>query len=148
MHRWRSRILAPAGLLLSLLSTPAMAAPEPGAAGALSIIPGLGQTLTGNGVEGAAWFAGTLGLLFSRNLYLSQIGFDLWLYNMYDAYRDAGAKHATQYTFLENWAANFNPMNIVDPVGAPLVAAGAIGGIPGHYPTVRKPGRLMTYTFV
>jgi membrane protease YdiL (CAAX protease family) len=110
-------------LLISILSSSlAQAKPSPGRAGALSLIPGLGQISTGNTAEGLAWGVSTLGLLASQSTLLSYIGFDLWMYNMYDAYRDAGAPGAANQTALQNYAANFNPLNLIDPFSVGFVA--------------------------
>src|SRR4051812_38345229 len=94
----------------------AEAKPAPGVSGALSIIPGLGQVANGDAAEGLGWFATSVGLVLTRNRYLGQIGFDLWLYNMYDAYKDAGAKRTKPLTLGQNWIAAFNPVNAVDPI--------------------------------
>jgi membrane protease YdiL (CAAX protease family) len=98
-----------------------MAAPAPGVSGALSIIPGLGQTANGNALEGLGWFFSSAGLFFSGNRYASQVGFDLWMYNMYDAYRDAGAKDTSKQNVFQNWIAPFNPLNLIDPIAPPVL---------------------------
>lgn len=73
---------------------------NPGLYGALSIVPGLGQAASGNPLEGLTWFITSLGLWTSKNSYISNVGFKLWEYNMYDAYRDAGAKEASNESAL------------------------------------------------
>ena len=109
---------------------------KPALAATLSIIPGLGQAYNGDLLEGTAWLAAVIGASISRNPYVAQVGFDLWMYNLYDAYRDAGAPDfvdtAPQNVF-QNYFATFNPLNIWDPVGAPIL------GFQGFL--VTRPGR-------
>lgn len=132
-----SRFLIGICLMSSLYSTSVCAKTAPGVAGALSLIPGLGQVSNGDVAEGGVWFVTALGLfLIPGDASLRQIGWDLWQYNMYDAYRDAGAKGAAKYNVFENYVAAFNPLNIIDPIGAPILALGALvrgndGNIPG-----------------
>ena len=91
------RLLVAAALLLAIVLSPLRAlAVAPGVAGTLSIVPGLGQVADGEVLEGVGWFVTTIGLFVERNTYVSNIGFKLWEYNMYDAYRDAGARHAAK----------------------------------------------------
>ena len=131
------------------LPSSAFAGPEPAVSGALSIVPGLGQVANGDTAEGIGWFVGSLGLFFSGNHYLGQMGFDLWLYNTYDAYKDAGGAHTQPLTAGENWLGAFNPVNVIDPIGAPIVAVGAVSGIPHRsYPALRNPAKIATYSVV
>ena len=132
---------------ISINSAHAVAA---GVSGTLSIIPGLGQVVNGDGVEGLGWFSTSVGLLLTGNSFLSQIGFDLWMYNMYDAYRDAkpsGGK-TKNYTVVQNYVAAFNPANIIDPIGGPIVLVGAAAGAKGGYPAFKNLALPITYGFV
>lgn len=118
----------------------------PGVAGTLSIVPGLGQVSNGDTLEGAAWFVSTVGLFFSGNRYAGQVGYDLWMYNMYDAYRDAGAKSTAKNNVLENWIAPFNPLNIIDPIGAPVLGIYALAQNPKN--SIKGPrNKLLTLPF-
>jgi hypothetical protein len=121
-----------------------------GLSGTLSIVPGLGQTANGDALEGLAWFSTVTPLYIFGRGYLRQIAFDLWMYNMYDAYRDAKPKdgRVTQYNLLENSLAPYNPLNLFDPIGLPIVGFGAAAGAHNHYPTLRKPGAMITFGFV
>jgi len=120
----------------------------PGAAGALSVVPGLGQASQGNVLEGLGWLGTVVGLYGSGNSAMAQIGFDLWMYNMYDAYRDARPPSAADHNVFQNYFAAFNPLNLADSVGAPLVAYGAVAGSAGGYPALRRPASIVTYGFV
>ena len=139
-------------LLILLASTAtasiSYAAPSPGASGTLSLIPGLGQAANGDGWEGGAWFATTVGLFMSGNGFLRQIGWDLWMYNMYDAYRDAGATGADKSYAAVHFLQAYNPLNLIDPIGAPIVAVGAAAGARRGYPALRRPSKIITYGFV
>lgn len=129
----------------------AFAKPVPGFAGTLSIVPGLGQVANGDAFEGLAWFVTTVGLLSFKNDTVRKAGMNLWFYNMYDAYRDAGAPKSTNASLFENYAQNFNPVNIIDPIGAPIVAiAGLSSGNTASNKGATKsvPVRIMYYSFV
>ena len=105
-------------IMLIIISLNSKAA-SPGMSGTLSIIPGLGQVANGKYLEGLAWFTAVGGLLATKNSKRAQqIGFDLWQYNMYDAYRDAGNK---QSTFLGEYFSNYNPINAFDMIGTPIL---------------------------
>ena len=112
-------------VIVALSARPATAAPSPGVAGTLSLVPGLGQIASGKPFEGLAWFA-----VIGGGLFLSPRGqawpatafYDLWMYNIYDAYRDAGARKAAKHNVLQNYLSAFNPLNLIDPIGAPLLA--------------------------
>lgn len=99
---------------------------SPGVSGTLSIIPGLGQVANGNTLEGLGWFATTIGLVSLRNPVARKFGQNIWFYNMYDAYRDAGAQRATKHNALVNYAASYNPLNAFDLIGAPIVGVAAL----------------------
>ena len=108
---------------------------SPGMAGTLSVVPGLGQVSNGDSLEGVAWFTGIVGgfMLTTGNTYNQTVFLDLWMYNMYDAYRDAGAPRSAKYNLLQNYIAAFNPMNIWGPYSTiPLVYQGAVVASPGH----------------
>src|SRR5690348_6753882 len=90
-------------------------ATPPGVAGALSIVPGLGQVSNGDVLEGAVWFTTVLGLFVQRNSNISNVGFKLWEYQMYDAYRDAGAKDTVKHNVAQNYIATLNFLNLIDP---------------------------------
>ncbi len=125
--------------------------PEPGASGLLSIVPGLGQVANGNHWEGLAWFVTCAGLFIGNpggGGLGRQIGFTLWMYNMYDAYRDAGPRDSTKYSVFENGIAPYNPLNLIDPIGAPVVGIAAIAGSSRGYPALRNPGKVIMYGFV
>ena len=113
-------------LAFLLVITNADAKPNPSLSGGLSIIPGLGQVANGDSLEGLGWFVSTISLFAVKNPVANHFGMNLWFYNMYDAYRDAGAPGASKNTLLQNYAANFNPLNIIDPIGAPIVGVAAL----------------------
>lgn len=123
-----------------------------GVAGTASIVPGLGQVIQGNFLEGLSWFGSVVLLMASPNALVRQVGFDLWLYNAYDAYRDAkpSDNRVAQHNVFQNYIAAFNPLNVIDPVGASLVGLGAYGGASnGHgYPNLRNPARMAMFGFV
>lgn len=135
-------------LILFIQLSTAHAKPAPAVAGIASIIPGLGQTLNGNAFEGIA-YAGVSALYFHPNGYLSNIGFNIWLYNQYDAYRDAGAKNTAQHSIYENYLANINPLNLIDLIAAPTVAfAAGYGAYSGGYPSFQRWEIPVSYGFV
>ena len=140
------RILPVSLIILLLFQTSSAHAVSAGAAGLFSVVPGLGQVVDGEPLEGLGWFVtvvGTVALSNSLHVYapvsgkktaiLSQAGYDLWLYNMYDAYRDgrpSGGRFSNN-TALQNYAATFNPLNLVDPITTPALLAWTGGlGIP------------------
>ena len=88
--------------------------------------------INGDGLEGLAWLGVVLGGFVAGGNLGNTVGLTLWEYNMYDAYRDAGAKDTTKYNVLQNYAATFNPFNIVDPVGAPFLGVTAITMVANH----------------
>ena len=109
-----------------LLWTTSAHAVDPGMAGTLSIVPGLGQIANGNPFEGLGWFVSSIGLMASNGKYARDIGFKIWEYNMYDAYRDAGAPDSAKYSVFENYIAFLNPVNLVDPFSVGIVGLGAL----------------------
>lgn len=112
-------------LAFLFLPVNARAAVAPGAIGLLSIVPGLGQAVKGRPLEGLAWFTTVAGLSFSGSSYARDIGFEVWQYNMYDAYRDAGAKDTSKENVFQNGIAPFNPVNLFDPISVGIVGFGA-----------------------
>lgn len=126
------------------------AKPAAGVSGLLSIVPGLGQTANGDFPEGLAWFGSVLALFVMPSPITRQIGYDLWQYNMYDAYRDAGPsnRRVTRYNVAQNYIAAFNPLNIIDPIGAPIVGVGAMWGSRNGYAGLRNPSYIPYYAFV
>ena len=155
------RVLA---LALLLCLVPGSARASAGVAGLLSIIPGLGQVYDGEPLEGLAWFTAVVGssvlspyvhiygpVAGNQTLILQQASWDLWLYNQYDAYRDA---HPADHRYaddsaLANYAAAFNPLNVADLVTAPFlgfyVATGAANGDLEHF---EEPARYPFFAFV
>jgi len=148
--------IAPVLKLAALLAflylgcTPEAKALDAGAAGGLSIVPGLGQVAEGHPLEGLGWFTAVIGsLAFSKSVHisepvagtqvqlLSQAAYDLWLYNIYDAYRDAHPKDGkfSDQSALENYTATFNPLNLGDLVGTPALAVwtSGFGATNGNY---------------
>ncbi|MGE4232677.1 MAG: CPBP family intramembrane glutamic endopeptidase [Bacteriovoracia bacterium] len=120
----------------------------PGLAGIFSIIPGLGQTANGSPGEGVLWFTSSLGLFFSGNPYMQQAGFDLWQYNMYDAYRDAGADDTAPHNVFVNYFNAYNPLNVIDPIGGPIVGVAAVYGARNNYPALKNGAKVAMYGFV
>lgn len=133
-----------------VLAPRAARAAAAGISGTASIIPGLGQVINGQPLEGLGWFSSVVALSFSGNGYFTQIGFDLWMYNMYDAYRDARPQNGrtTNYDVVDNYIAAFNPLNIVDPIGTPIVAYGVYAGASRGYPGLRSVTKPILYGFV
>jgi membrane protease YdiL (CAAX protease family) len=99
----------------------------PAAAGIFSIIPGLGQLAAERPLEGLAWFTTVATLSSVRSSYANNIGLELWEYNIYDAYRDAGAKDTSKETALENGVAFLNPINLIDPISVGVIGYAAYG---------------------
>jgi hypothetical protein len=123
-------------LLFNLASAKNANALGAGTAGLLSVVPGLGQVAEGNPLEGLCWFTAVVGsLVFANSVHisepvsgtqtklLSQAGYDLWLYNIYDAYRDAKPQDGnfSNENALQNYTATFNPLNLGDVVGTPAL---------------------------
>ncbi|MCM0607350.1 MAG: CPBP family intramembrane metalloprotease [Xanthomonadaceae bacterium] len=137
-------------LLIVFQLSYAQAKPAPAVAGFSSmLLPGLGQTLNGNALEGLA-YAGVSAMYFLKNPYFSNIGFNIWLYNQYDAYRDAGAPGTAKHSIYENWISNVNPLNLVDLIAAPTVgfAAGYGYYTGGGYPSFQRWEIPVSYSFV
>jgi hypothetical protein len=126
---------------LVLASSHVHAKVEPEVKGIASILPGLGQALNGDYYETPLWLAATLPLMFSQSPYLQSIGSDLWLYNMYDAYKDAkpASMRYADNNLYSNYIATYNPMNVIDPIGGPFL--GVYGVLPGW---VRYHGKNVT----
>ncbi len=68
---------------------------------------------------------------------------------MYDAYRDArpSSGRISQENVFQNEIASFNPTNIFDPYGAPLVMYGVYAGRGTGYPALRRPIKILEYSF-
>lgn len=143
-------------LFLLLLTSPlhSLAKPDPGVSGILSIVPGLGQVANGDFLEGLGYFTTVVGLMAvnkNKHHFTQGMAQDIWMYNMYDAYRDAGARDTSKENAFQNYIGNFNPLNIIDPIGAPIVAiAAASQGTADRQPDTPRalPGRILHYTFV
>ena len=101
------------------------AKPAPGVSGTLSLVPGLGQLANGDGLEGLGWFSASVGLLLLKDGTARKFGQNLWFYNMYDAYRDAGGSPAARHGLLENYLGNLNPLYAFDIIGTPILALAA-----------------------
>lgn len=129
IYRMRKKLLYVFLLIISLLAnTNSSYAIAPAAAGILSIIPGLGQVSAGRPMEGLAWFTSILALSATHDKWARAIGFELWQYNLYDAYRDAGARDTGKQTFLENEIAFLNPANLIDPISVGVIGSGVYAG--------------------
>jgi membrane protease YdiL (CAAX protease family) len=91
-----------------------------------------------------------VGLYFSGGPVARQIGYDLWQYNMYDAYRDAkpAIRRYKDHNVFQNYVATFNPANLWDPIGAPIFATGAVIGAGNNYAGIRNPTYIAYYGFV
>ena len=108
-------------------SSTAFAKVAPELAGTLSVVPGLGQVANGQVLEGLAWFMSSMVLLGSADRNLSTVGFKIWSYNLYDAYKDAGGSETTQHSALSNYLAFVNPVNLLDAYTIPTLGVqGAI----------------------
>ncbi len=124
-----SKLILCSILFIGLHSTPAEAKFSPGVAGGLSLVPGLGQLSNGNALEGIAWFTGIVGgyILTSGNSNNQTVFLDLWMYNMYDSYRDAGASKTAKHNLFENYISAFNPLNFWGPYSTvPLIYQGVV----------------------
>lgn len=128
--------------VLSVLTGREAFAIAPGVAGALSIVPGLGQVANGDVLEGLGWFVASIGLFSTRSVYSSNIGFKIWEYNMYDAYRDAGAESTGKQSVFENYIAVFNPLNLIDPIGLGILGYGTYTAITAKSVAKLGPGNL------
>jgi membrane protease YdiL (CAAX protease family) len=141
----KSRAAAALALLLlsHLAGPPAAHATPPGVAGTLSLVPGLGQVSNGDFLEGLAWLAVIGGgVVFSpRGAWPATAFYDLWMYNMYDAYRDAGPRKSAKNNVFENYIATFNPLNLIDPIGAPLLLAKGL--TPSSGPQIGPDSKLL-----
>lgn len=133
-------------LVLSIFYAPQSHAVSPELAGTLSIVPGLGQAANGQVLEGLAWTVTTVGLYLSRNYYLSNVGYKLWEYNMYDAYRDAGARDAAKESVFSNYIAILNPLNIIDPIGIGILGLGTYSAINSKSTVTQGPNSLLGST--
>jgi hypothetical protein len=112
-------------ILLTFLARPVYAV-TPAVFGISSLIPGLGQMLNGNFLEGATWLVATVGLYSTNDRVLRNIGFDVHMYNMYDAWKDAGGTPSQKKIWVQEYAENFNPVHLIDPFAIGLVGGAAI----------------------
>ncbi len=133
-------------LVGAFITMPARAVP--GAFGVASVVPGLGQVFNGQFIEGLSWFAVSAGLMSSQDKTLSSVGMNLWMYNMYDAYRDAGGTPTDNKGVVRNWVSNLNPGNLFDPIGVSLIGVGVASGAANGYPALSSPRKLIEYSFV
>lgn len=101
--------------------------------GLASVIPGLGQALRGQYMEGLGWFASSLSLMSTGDFKLQMIGQNIWFYNIYDAWRDAGGSPSINAPVFVDYAQNFNPVHLTDPF-----ALGFIGGAALNRSSVRR----------
>lgn len=122
--------------------------PAPGLSATASVIPGLGQTLNGEPVRGLFYLSAVVGGAFAGGPYFPYIAQNIWFYNIYEAYQDAGAKRTQPHSIAKNWLATLNPTLIVDPIGAPIVGTGIVAGARGGYPVFTRPGEMVVFSFV
>ncbi len=119
---------------------------SPTAAGLLSVVPGLGEAVEGRPLIGLGYLAGVAGLFLASNLtsgdariFFGAAGPSLYCYQMYAAYRDGEPENRMygRTNVFEDYAAAFNPMNVLDPkvIGFDAIAAyqGATHGQGGSY---------------
>lgn len=99
--------------------------PTPAGYGTASIIPGLGQALQGNIIEGASWFGTSFFLLSQKSYKLRIVGQNLLFYNMFDAWRDAGGTPSDKSWVVAHWAQNFNLLHLSDPITASFLGLAA-----------------------
>jgi hypothetical protein len=112
-------------LLLCTISKNAFAGPA--LYGLASFIPGLGQTINGSPWEGLGWFATSITLMVANDYRLNMIGQNIWFYNMYDAWADAGGKPADKKWAIVDYAQNFNPTHLLDPFALGFIGLGYSG---------------------
>jgi hypothetical protein len=119
-------------LLLSIQRADvAYAKPAPGVSAALSLIPGMGQLANGNYEETPFWLLSTVGLASAvRTPAGSYFAFQVWSYNIYDAYRDADPANrmTRQDSSLLDFVSMLNPSSALSPVGTPMVGIAAYQG--------------------
>lgn len=120
------RTLLPLLIVSLVFSGTVQAKPTPGVAGTLSVIPGLGQVTNGDTLEGLAWLTTVVTLSVVKNPVARKFGMNLWMYNTYDAYRDAGATRTQKNSVFGNYIANFNPLYAFDPIGTPILGLAAL----------------------
>ena len=146
--------VAVVSLLLAVIATPsAQAKTAPGVGALLSVVPGLGQAVNGEVVEGLGWFAAvatSFAFASSTNQLTTQVGFSLWAYNIYDSYRDLKPKNK-MYTgnsvFIDTLGI-LNPLNLIDPIGGPIVGIAGVAGARTGFSGIFQLNRAIRYTFV
>ncbi len=120
---------------LFLDARPASAKPAPVVSGVLSIVPGLGQVANGNYLEGLGYFSVSVGGILIPNKFTQHIGLQTYLYQYYDAWRDAGGKPSQEQNWFQNYIGTYNPLNAIDWIGTPalgIVAVAEGGNRPMH----------------
>lgn len=133
--------------MIAMMFSVSVNAATGGLYGTLSIIPGLGQAANGNVLEGFGWLVTSTSLAIgAKNERLRSIGQNIWFYNMYDAYRDAsvGSNKVSGQNVFENAIAPYNPINLFDSIGAPVVG---IAGSVAHGRNI-TPEKVVEFGFV
>jgi len=118
--------------------------------GYLGIIPGLGHVTNGQTLEGIGWLSATIaGAVFgSIEKTAPNLGFNIWMYQMYDAYQDSGGTPVSKNNPFTNYIAVVNPLNLLAPVSTPfLFAATASKWSKGNFSNVTAQ-RIAAYGFV
>lgn len=145
------RLSFPILFTLTLWTNLAHAKPDPGLSATLSLVPGLGQLANGNFEETPIWLLATFGLAgATRTAAGRYMAFQVWLYNMYDAYRDAEPQNGMTHrdSSVADFLSMLNPANIINPIGTPMVGVAALAGI-NQYHGYNLTGRqLLTRMFV
>jgi len=141
------RSFALAAILTLFFSNTSFAGVSPEAAGLLSVVPGLGQVAHGDPIRGLAWLGAVAATFFSGNGDIKRNGISLWQYNVYDAYQNAGGRNTAKNNVFQNTLGAYNPLNLVDPIGAPQLAANAYEIISSSPDTVyRGPHNVLVGT--
>jgi membrane protease YdiL (CAAX protease family) len=130
-------------LLVFSLNFPMRAhAIHPAAAGALSIVPGLGEVVEGHPWKGLGYFSALLGLWITSGrlggaktnagTIVGEAAMSLYFYQIYAAYRDGNPKnkmYGKSNVFLD-YAAAFNPINVLD---FKVIGFDAVAGVSGAF---------------
>ncbi|MDD0852095.1 CPBP family intramembrane metalloprotease [Halobacteriovorax sp. GB3] len=95
--------------------------------GFASLLPGGGQALNGDYLESFLYFTASFGLMsYAKDPKLKTVGLNIYFYNMYDAWRDAGGKPSEQETIFSHYGQSFVPTNIVDPFAISFLTLAAM----------------------